>query len=132
VSKRSTVLTLQNKTSLAGTSAGTGGTTETPVFVVPPVPAVPPVSVVPPVPLVPPVFVVPPVTADVPADAVLFCEVRTVDRFDTHSLMTMSFESTFNSSFYDDIDEWVKLSINNHVISWDKYIGIDCFIRGFF
>jgi hypothetical protein len=28
----------------------------------------------------------------------------------------MSFESTFNSSFYDDIDEWVKLSINNHVI----------------
>jgi hypothetical protein len=39
--------------------------------------------------------------------------------------MTMSFESTFNSSFDDDIDEWVKLGINNHVISWDKYIGLE-------
>jgi hypothetical protein len=61
----------------------------------------------------------------VSADAVLFCEVRTVDRFDTHSLLTMSFESTFNSSFNDDIDQWAKLIINNHVVDWDKNIGLE-------
>jgi hypothetical protein len=48
----------------------------------------------------------------------LFCEVRTVDRFDTDSLTMMSFESTFNSSFNDDIDQWAKLIINNVVPSY--------------
>jgi hypothetical protein len=37
----------------------------------------------------------------------------------------MSFESTFNSSFNDDIDQWAKLIINNHVVNWDKYIGLE-------
>ena len=81
-------------------------------------PTNPAVSPVPPDPVVPPVSVV-------AADAVLFCEVRTVDRFDTDSLTMMSFESTFNSSFNDDIDQWAKLIINNHVVNWDKYIGLE-------